>query len=214
MHATITSASCILAVDTATGPCSVAVWKDGSIASYREERGPVMQSASLVPMIEDALRESGITYGQLDALAATIGPGSFTGIRVALAAARAICFAQKIPCMGYTSLQVLAFSAPKDGRPVLAALTAGKGEHYYQYSGGEPKLGLLQDALQETSAKDIWLAGNAKAEDARFTPTGVTFPQADWLARLASTHPELAQHELRPFYIRPPDAKLPKANTL
>lgn len=207
---------CILAMDTATGPCSVAVWHKGDIAAYVETAKPVMQqSARLVPMIEDALRQSHTTYGDVTAVAATVGPGSFTGIRVALAAARAICFARRIPCMGYTSLQVLAYAAAKD-KPTLAVLNAGKGEHYFQYFKadpwqplGEPQLGLLEDALAGAPAGDVWLSGNAQADDARFTATDVTFPRADWLARLAAQHPTLASKSLRPFYIRPPDAKLP-----
>lgn len=211
-------------MDTATGPCSVALWKKGAIAAYVENRKPVMQSACLLPMIEDVLAQSNTTYGNLTALAATTGPGSFTGIRVALAAARAICFAAQIPGMGYTSLQVLAYAARQDTKqPVLALLNAGKGEHYYQYYQSQPwkplcdpqlgpQLGPLPAALQKAPPCEVLLSGNVPVEETRFTHSGITFPGADWLARLAAAHPQPGRDELRPFYIRPPDAKLPQTN--
>ncbi len=212
---------CILAMDTATGPCSVAVWKDGKVAAYVENAKPVMQSASLMPMVEQALKDSDVTYADLTALAATIGPGSFTGIRVALAAARAICFASNIPGMGYTTLEVLAYVASKNSAPTLAVLNAGKGEHYYQYysnapwkAAGEPQLGLLSQAFEGSPQGNVSLSGNGQATDPRFTPIGVPFPRADILAELAATHPHMAQNELTPFYIRAPDAKLPQKKIL
>src|SRR5438105_2329637 len=95
----------ILAIDTATGPCSVAVWKNGSIAAYCEELRTSAQSTMLMPMIEKALLKSHTEYGDLSAVAATIGPGSFTGIRVGLAAARGIAFAAGIKGLGFTTLE-------------------------------------------------------------------------------------------------------------
>jgi tRNA threonylcarbamoyladenosine biosynthesis protein TsaB len=214
--------NCLLALDTATGPCSAAVWKNGRVAAYVENIKPVMQSASLILMIEDALKQSGTGYEELTAVAATIGPGSFTGIRVALAAARAICYARKIPGMGYTTLQVLSFAMQKQSAHklanTLALLNAGKGEQYFQYYSNkpwaplhEPQLATLDQALKDTPAGNIAVAGNIVVTDPRFTNTNITFPRADALAELASAHPELAQDSLRPFYIRPPDAKLPVA---
>lgn len=210
---------CILAMDTATGPCSVAVWKGGKIAAYVENAKPVMQSASLMPMVEEVLARSHTSYKELTALAVTLGPGSFTGIRVALAAARAICFATGIEGMGYTTLEVLAFAARKQAQhPILAVLNAGKGEHYCQYYSAapwqaqeEPMLGTLEAALAAAPSGKIALAGNAVVADARFSPPSITFPRADSLAELAALHPEFARRDLRPFYIRPPDAKLPQA---
>lgn len=209
-------APCLLSLDTATGPCSAAVWKNGRVAAYVENTKPIMQSASLILMIEDALKQSGTDYEELTAVAATIGPGSFTGIRVALAAARAICYARKIPGMGYTTLQVLSFAMQKQSAYTLALLNAGKGEQYFQYYSNtpwcplhEPQLATLEQALKDTPASNIAVAGNIVVTDPRFINTNITFPRADALAELAAAHPKLAQDSLRPFYIRPPDAKLP-----
>lgn len=190
----------ILALDAATGPCSVAVLKDGHVAAYVENLKPVMQSASLMPMVEEALEKSGVSYTDLTAVACTIGPGSFTGIRVALAAARGICFAAKIPGLGFTTLEVLAHAAGE--KHALAALNAGKGEYYYQpYKNGplhEPRVGTLEAAV--ASAPGALLIGNAPDS------SGHPFPRADALARLAASNASKAA-ALHPFYIRLPDAK-------
>jgi tRNA threonylcarbamoyladenosine biosynthesis protein TsaB len=210
--------SCILAMDTATGPCSAAVWKNGTVAAYAQNNAPVMQSASLIPLIEGVLEQSGTSYQDVTALAATLGPGSFTGIRVALATARAICYAQSIPCMGYSTLQVLGFAARSKTAYGMAMLNAGKGEHYYQYYTNKPwqpiagaSLDRLDHALSLAPKGEITLAGNAAVQGAHYHASGVTFPRADILAILAATHPELAHNTLSPLYIRLPDAKLPTA---
>lgn len=199
-----------LGIDTSTGPCSVAVWKNGNIAATLEDPGTATQSASLMPMIEKALQKSGLGYRDLAAVACTIGPGSFTGIRVGLSAARGIMLAAGIKGLGFTTLEVLAFAARKSGTPILAALQAGKGEVYYQgfdtAPGWQPRfaacLGTLAAAIASMPA-EAQLVGNVKDASA--------FPRADMLCELAATHAAQAQ-PLSPFYIRPPDAK-PMAET-
>lgn len=189
----------ILAIDTATGPCSAAVWKDGAVAAYREELKPSQQSACLMLMVERALADSHITYADLTAVACTTGPGSFTGIRVGLAAARGIAFASNIPALGFTTLEVLAFANP--AAPSLAILNAGKGEVYYQGFNGkalfEPSIGTLEAA--KARLPDATIIGNMA--DSRLA----TFPRADLLATLAAGGAQA--QPLHPFYIREPDAK-------
>ncbi len=199
----------ILAFDTATGPCSVAVWKDGKIASYLETSVAVTQSTRLVPMIEEALRKTNTAYRDLTVVACTIGPGSFTGIRVGLAAARGICFASGVKGVGFTTLQTLAYSARDSKLPVLAVLNAGKGEHYYQGFMEtsfkplfEPQLSTL-DLASERMPEAFVTVGNAEIPGIEATP--VRFPRADALAALAAAEPESGT-ALKPFYIRPPDA--------
>jgi len=192
----------ILAIDSATGPCSVALWKDGKVAAYLENLKPSAQSVTLMPMVEQVLKQCGIEYKDLSHVAATIGPGSFTGIRIALAAARGIAFAANLKTMGFTTLEVMAFAVRTQKTPVLPVLNAGKSEHYYQVfetvpqfkPSGQTKLGTLEDAMVLAKSKEAMVIE--------------TFPRADVLAELAATHPATAQ-ALTPFYIRPPDAKLP-----
>lgn len=194
-----------LGIDTSTGPLSVAVWKNGNIAAYLEDMGKTTQSARLIPMVETALKESGIGYSDLTAVVCTIGPGSFTGIRVGLAAARGIALAAGIKGLGFTTLETLAFAARKSATPILAALQAGKGEVYYQGFDAAPqwqprfpaRVGILEAAIS-SMPDETTLAGNAKDVSA--------FPRADALCELAAAYPGSAQ-PLSPFYIRPPDAK-------
>jgi tRNA threonylcarbamoyladenosine biosynthesis protein TsaB len=204
--------STILAIDTATGPCSAAIWHNGRIAAYVENPKPVQQSASLMLMVEEALKTARLTYKDLTLVACTTGPGSFTGIRVGMAAAHGIAFAAGIRETGFTTLDVLAF-AGRAHKDVLAILNAGKGEWYYQaYSAGqaafEPRLATLEVALGDVS-KEAVLIGNAAAPG--FTSLPVTFPRADALAELASQ--KAGTPTLTPYYIRDPDAKLPAART-
>ncbi len=196
----------ILAIDTSTGPCSVAVWHNGKITAYVENTKPVVQSAELIGMIEAALKQSAITYNDLTQIAATTGPGSFTGIRVGLASARGIAFATKRPTVGYTTLEVVAAAARKENPgPVLAVLNAGKGEYYYQPfdASGTPLAEPLLAAPETALALGGTIAGNIPG-----ATCSITFPRAHALAELAALKPAGSQ-ALRPYYIRPPDAKLP-----
>ena len=203
----------LLAIDTATGPCSVAVWKDGRVAAYIENVKPTQQSASLMPMVEEALASAGISYAELDGVACTTGPGSFTGIRVGLASASGIAFAAGIAGMGFTTLEVLAFGAlqkQKNEEIILAVLNAGKGEFYFQSftaapfaARQEPQLGTLEQAA--ALAESGLQCGNAPLLEG-FSDAQLAFPAADALAGLSTLR---EGGSLRPFYIRDPDAKLP-----
>ena len=116
----------ILAIDCATGPCSVAIWKSGKIAAYAENIKPASQSAILMPMVENALKTSGIGYRELTAIACTVGPGSFTGIRVGLAAARGIAFASGVKELGFTTLEAMAYAARAQEPRILPSSMPGK----------------------------------------------------------------------------------------
>lgn len=204
----------ILAIDSATGPCSAALWRDGRVAAYGEERTASRQSARLLGMIEQVLAESGTAYSELSSIACTVGPGSFTGIRIALSAARGIGFAAGVPVRGFSALDVLAFGAAQQGKPLplLVMLNAGKGETVYRHYGpalqaaGEPVLGVLEDILAAVGTPTL-IAGCDYPPHPLAKHSGITFPRADLLAGLAVAHPSLACAPV-PFYIRPPDAKI------
>ncbi len=200
----MTAKNTILAMDTATGPCSVALWHEGHRAAYVENQEHTRQSTSLMPMIEQVLHECDVSYTDLSAVACTVGPGSFTGIRVGLAAASGICFAAETKGLGFTTLSVLAYAAAQESpdADILAILNAGKGEVYYQgfnkTSLFEPRVGKIEEAI--ASRPDAIICG--KAPDA----VGSPFPRADALATLAAHHFSDAL-PLTPYYIREPDAK-------
>ena len=204
----------ILAIDTATGPCSAAVWAGGKVISYRENIKPTQQSASLMPMVEEALDAAGMGYGDITRVACTTGPGSFTGIRVGLAAASGIAFAAGIEGAGFTSLEVLAFGALEQaqGEPILVVLNAGKGEVYYQAFASAPFTPLMAPSLGAVELAAACVASPAlQCGNIPLLPgmmdAGIAFPRADALAGLAASMVSVLP--LRPFYIRGPDAKLP-----
>jgi tRNA threonylcarbamoyladenosine biosynthesis protein TsaB len=190
----------ILALDSSIGISSVAIWHGGKLAVYLEDRESTMQASRLVPLVEQALAQAGLTYKDLTLVAATVGPGSFTGIRIGLSTARGIAFAAGIPCVGYTTLEVMHAAGGE-----LCILNAGKGEVYYQYFGAQqtdPAIGKLEEILQKYKGATI---ASGVALPAVYS-AAITHPRADALALLAATSPEAARAP-SPFYIRPPDAK-------
>ncbi len=194
----------ILALDSSIGISSVAIWHTDKIAAYLENRESTMQAAKLMPLVEEALNAAKLRYADLTHVACTTGPGSFTGIRIGMAAARGIAFAANIPSLGFTTLEVM--EAATGDQNALAILNAGKGEVYFQKFGDAacaPSIGSLADVLarypRATIASGIPLPAGYAA------PT-ITYPRADALATLAAQAPQDAS-ALTPLYIRPPDAK-------
>ena len=86
----------ILAFDTALNACSVAIADDGQVLAHTHEKRRRGHAETLLPMIEDEMKKAGITYEDLDLLAVTVGPGTFTGLRIGLAAARGISIASRV----------------------------------------------------------------------------------------------------------------------
>lgn len=121
----------LLALETATEACSVALHIDGRVIA-RFRHAPRLQTALLLPMIEEVLAEAGIALGALDALAYSRGPGAFTGVRIAAAAVQALALARELPVVPVSSLQTLAQGAWRvHGAPrVLAVFDARMDEVY------------------------------------------------------------------------------------
>ncbi len=200
----------ILALDCATGPCSASIWKDGAVAGYVEDLRPVVQSARMLPMIEEVLGASGVSYQDLDAVACTTGPGSFTGIRIGLATAQGIAYAAKIPGIGFTTLEVMAHGIRHRHDSIFSVLNAGKGEWYRQLFTTRPTWQALDTAAlaspekaSHSACSDAVWVGNVDAQNIT-----KAFPRADWLATLAAESNTATP--LIPFYIRPPDITMPK----
>jgi len=150
----------ILAIDTATGACSAAVLARGALAARRQaimERG---HAEALIPMVEAVMAEAGLAYAALDAVAVTVGPGAFTGVRIGLSAARGIGLAAGIPVVGATTLEALARGVPlaeRAGATVVAAIESKRADLYVQSfdaacaPAGAPAA-MLPEALAEALA--------------------------------------------------------------
>lgn len=119
----------LLAIETATEACSVAVHVDGAVIE-RFEIAPRRHAELTLPWAGQLLAEAGISRRQLDAVAISRGPGAFTGVRLAIAIAQGIALAIDRPLLAVSTLQALALRAPVGQQQVLAAIDARMGEVY------------------------------------------------------------------------------------
>lgn len=119
----------LLAFETATEACSVALYVDGQVLE-RFEVAPRRHAELSLPWAEQLLAEAGIARNQLDAIALSRGPGAFTGVRLAIAIAQGIALALDRPLLPVSTLQTLALRAPADAPRVLACIDARMGELY------------------------------------------------------------------------------------
>jgi tRNA threonylcarbamoyladenosine biosynthesis protein TsaB len=221
----------ILAFDSSLGALSVAV-RSGSadakcvLRSAQEvrQRG---HADGIVPMIASVMREAGLAFGDLDRIAVTVGPGSFSGVRVGVAAARALALATGVPTVGASSLAVMAhqsnekLGAQRGGRLLAVAVDAHHDSVYLQLfahghsPAGPPQLIDARAAAQQIGSVPAIIVGSGAALVQRAFRAGCDaeamlpdlLPSASSLLLLAG---ELAPTPaLRPLYLRPPDAKPP-----
>src|SRR3954453_2457059 len=112
----------ILAVDTALGACSVAVLSDKQVLSHRCEIMDRGHAEALAPMVQRAMQDAGLSFADLERLAVTTGPGTFTGQRVGLAFMRGLRLALKLPLIGITTLEAMAAAAMAETGAFFAAV--------------------------------------------------------------------------------------------
>lgn len=100
----------ILTIDTATTVCSAALVKDGAVQAIKENNEGLNHSVLLAPYIDDLLREHRLDIRDLDAVAVSMGPGSYTGLRIGVSTAKGLCFGAGIPLIAVPTLRALARS--------------------------------------------------------------------------------------------------------
>lgn len=126
----------LLALESATDWISVALFDGDRIAVLREHPGARQHSAALVSVVDATLRESGLGLHEVDAMAISVGPGSFTSLRIGLATLKGLCFGRDIPVVGVSTLETMALAVLEDGPgrgadvEVLALLDARRGDWY------------------------------------------------------------------------------------
>ncbi len=210
----------LLAIDTALEACSVGV-VDGAREVLRSEVIGRGHAERLMGMVEAAMDEAGLAFADLERIAVIVGPGSFTGLRVGIAAARGLALACRTPAVGIGTLAVHAETVRHEigETPVLAVLAASRGDLYGQSfaEDGTPE-GPPEAAPAETFARRLrantLIAGSGAAaladilgDEARARTVHVrSAPDIASLCRLARTAP-LTDEAPRPLYLRPPDAK-------
>ncbi len=206
----------VLGLDTCLSSCSVAVL-DGArvLASAREVMARGHQER-LAPMARDVVSEAGLSFDRLDRIAVTVGPGSFTGLRVGIAFAKGLALALAVPAVGIGTLEALAAEA--EGL-VFPAIDARRGQLYLQaFEDGRALMS--PDALtaevaaarlaELSQGRPFTLIGSGASLLADLVPTAQINPaegaDARHIARLAA---DRAPGLLKPLYLRAPDAKLP-----
>lgn len=211
----------LLAIDTALEACSVGVAAAGKEPVLISETIGRGHAERLFGMIESAMAEAGLGYDDLDRIAVTVGPGSFTGLRVGIAAARGLSLVIGCPVAGIGTLAVIAASAREAAGPVpvWATLDARRDEVYVQpfdaagTAMGEAEAGPAA-RFGAAIGPGIRLAGTGAPLVAAAAPTGADVrivavaptPDIGALVRLglAAMPPFDAP---RPLYVRAPDAK-------
>ena len=211
----------MLAIDTASVVCAACVYD----TVLRQEEGRAVlklgkgHAEHLMAVVGDAMQQANIAFRQLGAVAVSIGPGSFTGVRVGVSAARGLAMALKVPAIGVTTLEALAAEARQrfGDVPVMSALDAGRGEinaALYDEKGGalvEPAVMTLEEAVHLAQRRASVVAGSAGPRIGVELPsiqTGSALATADirFYAAIAAGR-DAGGEKPRPLYLRGADAK-------
>ncbi|MEQ8814889.1 tRNA (adenosine(37)-N6)-threonylcarbamoyltransferase complex dimerization subunit type 1 TsaB [Thalassobaculum sp.] len=218
----------LLAIDCSAGACSVAVFDGATVLAAAHTAMQRGHAEALMPMVERVMAEAGLAWDRLDAVAATVGPGSFTGVRIGLAAARGIALAAGLPTVPVTSLEAVAEAAEPGGEPLLVILESKRRDLYGQWFDpagtalGAPRAAppeaLWADRPSGTAGARV--AGDAAAgflaappdPAAALRPAGASGPDARSVAAVALRRLAAAgAGPLTPLYLRPPDVTPPPA---
>ena len=215
----------ILAIDTALEACAAAVLDTERAGVVAHESLPMARghAEALIPLIARVMERARLTFSELDRIAVTTGPGSFTGLRVGISAARGIALATGKPAVGLSTLAAFAapFIAADDTLPVVVAIDARHDHIYCQVFGPggrtivTPRLVPLREALRASATGAPRLVGTAANMLAAAWPAGERPPSAieqrpapdiDWVARLGAAAVETGSPP-KPLYLRAPDAQ-------
>lgn len=214
----------VLAIDTALEACSAAVLDPGGGITASESVAMTRGHAeTLMPLIARVMNSAGIEFAQLDRIAVTTGPGSFTGLRVGISAARGIALAARKPAIGLSTLAALAapLIATDDGTQVVAAIDARHEHIYLQVFGVNgrtlvgPRMASLRDAARAAMTAPARIVGSAAKKMAASWPRGAEpplsveqrgAPDIEWIARLGAAATD-DYSPPKPLYLREPDAQ-------
>lgn len=215
----------LLALDSATEACSVALWLDGEVLQ-RFEVAPQRHTELLLPMVAALCAEAGCALSRLDAIAASVGPGAFTGVRVATALAQGLAYAHDLPVTAVSTLAALAHGGYRlaDTRDWLVAQDARRAEVYWAHYRIDPTGAAQLAGAERVSAPmevvlpacaGLGLAGSGWAAQGTLIAGGglasraasIVFPEARDVAALGAIQAAAgrltAAEALAPVYLRP-----------
>jgi tRNA threonylcarbamoyl adenosine modification protein YeaZ len=205
----------ILALDSALSLCGAGIVVDGALVAggtARIERG---QGGMLAAMAEAALRKADLAATSLDCLAVTVGPGSFTGIRAALALAHGIGLAAGVPVIGVTVGEALAQALPRlGGRALWVAIDSRRARVFLERDGAVESYA-LDDlptprgplALAGDAAGAVASALAAQGHDVMLTDARAPTPRLVALAAALRAEGALPPRDAQPLYVDPPEAR-------
>ncbi len=200
-----------LVIDTATAACSVALIEDGAVIAERHEVVGRGHAERLMPMIA-ALPDG----GRAQAILVDCGPGSFTGVRVGLAAARALGLGWGVPVRGYSSMAAIAAASDSDEATISIALIGGHGELFVQRYATRPPAPLgglrsLAPADAAAALREVHVFGSGAEQLVAARRSGVAHDRLPRAADAVLLPPELARLAPSPIYGRDADAKVAAA---
>jgi len=215
----------VLAIDTALEACAAAVLDIARPDAIVHETLPMARghAEALMPLIARVMQSAALNFDQIDRIAVTTGPGSFTGLRVGIAAARGIALASGKPAIGLSTLAALAapLIAADDSGPVVAAIDARHDHVYLQVFGPggrtlvAPRIASVRDAVRIAANGKTRVVGTAARAVAAAWPHNEPqpalveeqrVPDITWIARLGAVAKGSA-NSLKPLYLRAPDAQ-------
>lgn len=214
----------ILAIDTATDQASVALLADDVTVAEFSWRSRGNHSRHLGSLLPELFSLAGIAVERLTGIAVSSGPGSFNGLRVGISLAKGLAFARNLPLAGISTLDVIGFSAARDSRPVLALLSAGRGELFSaSYEGigaswrrmseyrrlsvsGTAETFMPQSVLAGEGAAVLAQELSARGISAEMQDAGSSLRRAGYLAELGrhyfDAHLPDGLDDLQPLYLR------------
>jgi len=220
----------VLGFDCSGGACSAAILAGDVLLARRSE--PMLQGHGerLLPLLAETLAAAGLGFAALDAIAVTVGPGRFTGLRIGIAAARGLALALDRPALGVGNFAAVAEAARRErpGRALIAVIDSGRAELFAQafdaegQPSGAPGIATASAIAAEAAGQAVLLAGDGARQVAplvgahgsaiELVAAGPIPPEA--VARLGQAElrglaPGAAPRPLRPIYLRAPDARLP-----
>lgn len=223
----------ILAFDTATRATTVALATGARTIERRDDPPPGARprhTTVLLGLIAQVLADAGARWDQVERLAVGVGPGTFTGLRIGVATARALATARGLPLVGISTLESLARNAPPEHGTVAAVLDARRGEVFAAiFNRGELQLppsalspGALAKLLAERAETPLAIGDGAIEFRAVLEPSGALIPEdhAELHRVTAINHCVLASqrragdpNEVLPHYLRLPDAEITRRST-
>ncbi len=206
----------ILGLDAALGRCSAAILADGEVLAEQQLASIRGQAGLLAPRVQQVLNTAAMTAADLDAIAVGIGPGSFTGLRAAIALAQGLAAGAGLAIAGVSVAEALAAAGPFENRAFWVAIDSRRGRVFLDRDGiiapfaldslptPDGPVAIGGDAAVAVSA---WLA--ARGHDVMLTDRRL--PSAADVARAAlpALRGERALRPAQPLYVDPPEAKLP-----